>query len=96
MRDGNDGVADGPGTVEPVASGGSARQIGAVFNGLIFLAVVGLILAFAVRPGLKALHALPPMQADVPALVAADGASDLAIPPPSAPQLQTNEAGSPT
>lgn len=74
----------------------SARQIGAVFNGLIFLAVVGLILAFAVRPGLKALHALPPMQADVPALVAADGASDLAIPPPSAPQLQTNEAGSPT
>lgn len=74
----------------------SARQIGAVFNGLIFLAVVGLILAFAVRPGLKALHAVPPVQADVPALVAADGASDLAIPPPSAPQLQTNEAGSPT
>lgn len=74
----------------------SARQIGAVFNGLIFLTVVALILAFAVRPGLKALHAVPPVQADVPALVAADGASDLAIPPPSAPQLQTNEAGSPT
>lgn len=74
----------------------SARQIGTVFNGLIFLTVVALILAFAVRPGLKALHAVPPVQADVPALVAADGASDLAIPPPSAPQLQTNEAGSPT
>lgn len=57
----------------------ASRQIGSIVNGLIMLAIVGLLLVFAVRPTVNALQGGRPAQTETPALAGPDGLPELAI-----------------